>query len=105
MSAVLDSIIEKAKSGYKHIVLPEGEEERTLKAASELNERKIGKKVKVLCEGFDPVAETCFGRSEADAPEIDGKVYFSAKKRPAEGEFVTVKVTEAIDYDLFGEMC
>jgi len=43
MSAVLDSIIEKAKSGYKHIVLPEGEEERTLKAASELNERKIAK--------------------------------------------------------------
>ena len=43
MSAVLDSIIEKAKSGYKHIVLPEGEEERTLAAASELNERKIAK--------------------------------------------------------------
>ena len=68
-----------------------------------LNARKIGKTVTVLCEGFDPVAETCFGRSEADAPEIDGKVYFSAKKRPAEGEFVSVRITEAIDYDLFGE--
>ncbi len=76
-----------------------------LEIHEKLNERKIGQTVKVLCEGFDPVAETCFGRSEADAPEIDGKVYFSAKKRPAEGEFVTVKVTEAIDYDLFGEMC
>jgi ribosomal protein S12 methylthiotransferase len=70
----------------------------------ELNAAKIGKTVTVLCEGFDPVAETCFGRSEADAPEIDGKIYFSAKKRPAEGEFVTVKVTDAIDYDLFGEV-
>ena len=70
----------------------------------ELNEKKIGKTVTVLCEGFDPVAETCFGRSEADAPEIDGKVYFSAKKRPAEGEFVKVTITEAIDYDLFGEV-
>ena len=76
-----------------------------LEIHEKLNEAKIGKTVTVLCEGFDPVAETCFGRSEADAPEIDGKVYFTAKKRPAEGEFVTVKVTEAIDYDLFGELC
>ena len=67
-----------------------------------LNQKKLGKTVKVLCEGFDPVAETYFGRSEADAPEIDGKVYFSSKKKLREGQFVTVKITEAIDYDLFG---
>jgi ribosomal protein S12 methylthiotransferase len=70
----------------------------------ELNQKKIGKTVKVLCEGFDPVAETFFGRSEADAPEIDGKVYFSSKTKPKEGQFVNVKITDAIDYDLFGEM-
>ena len=70
----------------------------------ELNQKKIGNTVKVLCEGFDPVAETFFGRSEADAPEIDGKVYFSSKRKPKEGEFVNVKITDAIDYDLFGEM-
>ena len=70
----------------------------------ELNQKKIGSTVKVLCEGFDPVAETFFGRSEADAPEIDGKVYFSSKRKPKEGEFVKVKITDAIDYDLFGEM-
>ena len=70
----------------------------------ELNQNKIGKTVKVLCEGFDPVAETFFGRSEADAPEIDGKVYFSSKAKPKEGQFVNVKITDAIDYDLFGEM-
>ena len=70
----------------------------------ELNREKIGKTVRVLCEGFDPVAETHFGRSEADAPEIDGKVYFSSKKKIAEGTFVQVKITDAIDYDLFGEI-
>ena len=70
----------------------------------ELNRDKIGKTVTVLCEGFDPVAETYFGRSEADAPEIDGKVYFASKKKPKEGEFVTIKITDAIDYDLYGEM-
>lgn len=70
----------------------------------ENNQKKIGKTVKVLCEGFDPVAETFFGRSEADAPEIDGKVYFSSNKKPKEGQFVNVKITDAIDYDLYGEM-
>ncbi|MBQ7779880.1 MAG: 30S ribosomal protein S12 methylthiotransferase RimO [Clostridia bacterium] len=70
----------------------------------ENNQKKIGKTVKVLCEGFDPVAETFFGRSEADAPEIDGKVYFSSCKKPKEGQFVNVKITDAIDYDLYGEM-
>lgn len=69
----------------------------------ELNGQKIGKTVKVLCEGFDPVAETYYGRSEADAPEIDGKVYFSSSKKLAEGQFLTVKITDAVDYDLFGE--
>ena len=67
------------------------------------NEKQIGKTITVLCEGFDPVAEAYYGRSEADAPDIDGKVYFSAKKRIPEGEFVRVTITEALDYDLVGE--
>ncbi len=67
------------------------------------NASMVGKTVTVLCEGFDPVAETFFGRSEADAPDIDGKVYFAAHTRVEEGAFVRVRVTEALDYDLFGE--
>ena len=70
----------------------------------ELNEKKIGKSITVLCEGFDPVAETYYGRSGADAPDIDGKVYFSSKNKLREGQLVTVKITEAIDYDLFGQV-
>ena len=72
--------------------------------SEKLNRRKVGQTVRVLCEGWDPVAERNFGRSAADAPEIDGKVYFTAKKRPAEGEFVDVKIEEAMDYDLLGRM-
>ncbi len=68
------------------------------------NEAMIGKTVTVLCEEYDPVSETYFGRSYADAPEIDGKIYFRAPKGSiADGEFVKVKITEAIDYDLVGE--
>lgn len=63
----------------------------------------IGKTIEVFCEGFDPVAETHYGRSRADAPEIDGKVYFYSDRRIPEGEILPVTVTEAMDFDLMGE--
>lgn len=64
---------------------------------------KIGETVEVLCEGYDPVAGVQFGRSRADAPDVDGKVYFSSAKKLPEGVFVQVHITKALDYDLFGE--
>ena len=66
------------------------------------NETKIGKTITVLCEDFDPVSETHFGRSSEDAPEIDGKIYFRSKRRIAPGSFVNVKIREVLDYDLLG---
>ncbi|MBE6691362.1 MAG: 30S ribosomal protein S12 methylthiotransferase RimO [Ruminococcaceae bacterium] len=66
------------------------------------NEEKIGKTVRVLVEDFDPVSEAHFGRSAADAPEIDGKVYFKAERRVAPGSMLDVKVREVLDYDLYG---
>lgn len=36
-------------------------------------------------------------------PEIDGKVYFRSARKVADGEFVNVKITEVIDYDLLGD--
>ncbi len=70
----------------------------------ELNSAAVGKIIDVMCEDFDPVSEAFYGRGEANAPEIDGKVYFSAPKGSVQpGEFVKVRVTEAIDYDLVGE--
>jgi ribosomal protein S12 methylthiotransferase len=66
------------------------------------NERMVGKTITVLCEDYDPVARVHFGRSAADAPEIDGKVYFRAETRIAPGSFVKVKVREVLDYDLMG---
>ena len=75
-----------------------------LPIAEEKNAAKIGKRLTVLCEGFDPVAETYFGRSAADAPDVDGKIYFSANRQLTVGEFYTVKIEEAVDYDLVGRV-
>ena len=58
----------------------------------------------VLCEGFDPVAETYVGRTYENAPDIDGKVFFFSNRKHAVGEFVTVEVVDVIDdYDLSGK--
>jgi len=66
------------------------------------NEAMVGKVITVLCEGYDTVAETHYGRSAADAPEIDGKVYFRSSKRIEAGTFVKVEVRSVLDYDLMG---
>ena len=69
----------------------------------ELNREKLGSTVEVLCEGYDPVAGVHYGRSAADSPEIDGKVYFKAPARVEPGTFVGVRVREVVDYDLYGD--
>ena len=70
-----------------------------------LNKKKIGATIRVLCEDYDKVSDAYFGRSYAEVPEIDGKIYFTSKsrKRIKSGEFVDVTIKEIIDYDLLGE--
>ncbi|MBE6594618.1 MAG: 30S ribosomal protein S12 methylthiotransferase RimO [Ruminococcaceae bacterium] len=69
---------------------------------AESNEKKLGTVQRVLVEDFDPVSEAHFGRSAADAPDIDGKVYFKADRRIAPGSMVDVKIRDVVDYDLYG---
>ena len=44
------------------------------------------------------------GRSENDAPEVDGVVYVNSDKPLKTGEFVKVKITDTLEYDLVGEV-
>ena len=74
-----------------------------LEVSEKKMQEKIGDVIEVLCEGYDPVAGVQYGRSRADAPDVDGKVYFTSAKKLPEGVFVNVKITKALDYDLFGE--
>lgn len=67
------------------------------------NSSRVGKTLKVLCEDWDGAAESYYGRSAADAPDIDGKVYFTGRKGIKPGQFVNVKITQSLDYDLVGE--
>ena len=75
-----------------------------LEVSASRNRKLIGRKMRVLCENFDIPAEVYVGRSEADAPDVDGKVFFVSDKKIRDGQFVTVRINEAEDYDLIGEI-
>lgn len=66
------------------------------------NESMIGSTLEVVTEGFDRYAECWYGRSAMDAPEIDGKVFFTSDRKLAVGEYVNVTVDDVMDYDLIG---
>lgn len=70
----------------------------------ERGQRFVGQTLTALVEGFDRYAECWFGRSAMDAPDIDGKVFFSVEEKPVMGNFVQVEIDDCIDCDLFGRM-
>ena len=71
--------------------------------AAEENEKKIGKTAEVLVEGFDDYIKCYFGRSQWDAPEIDGKVFFTSNEPLAIGDYQKVLINDCLEYDLLGE--
>ena len=66
------------------------------------NESCIGKTMQVLCEGYDPDEESYYGRTFADSPDIDGKIWFTAEKHIKTGDFADVRVVDAYDGELVG---
>ncbi len=97
-----DQVDEQIKQERYDIIMRE-----QLHITEKKNEKLVGKTIKVLCEAFDPAAEIYFGRGEADAPDIDAKIYFRpelGKRRINPGEFVNVKIDDVIDYDLIGDI-
>lgn len=69
-----------------------------------LNQQKLDTDVEVVVEGFDRYAECCFGRSAADAPEIDGKIFFTTTRKLTAGDYVTVHIDDILDCDLLGSV-
>ncbi|MBP3626548.1 MAG: 30S ribosomal protein S12 methylthiotransferase RimO [Clostridia bacterium] len=78
--------------------------ELQLTIAAEKNDEKIGSVTEVLIEGWDDYIKCYFGRTPADAPEVDGKIFFMADRQLKIGDFVKVQINDCIDYDLLGEL-
>ncbi len=67
------------------------------------NDSVLGSTREVLCEGFDPQAQMFYGRSYAESPDIDGRIWFTAEEEVPAGTFVPVRLTGTMDGELTGE--
>lgn len=94
-----DQIDEEIKQKRADIIM-----EEQMLISDELNQNYIGKTIEVVTEGFDRYAECYFGRSAMDAPEIDGKIFFTSPCPRALGEYVNVLIDDVMDYDLIGSV-
>lgn len=66
-------------------------------------ESMIGKRLTVIVEGYDRLAECCYGRSQGEAPDIDGKIFFDTDgKKFTMGDFTEVEITDSMGCDLVG---
>jgi len=71
--------------------------------SAELNEEKVGKTFKVLVDRKE--SGSFIGRTEFDSPEVDNEVIIDAENKYARiGDFATVKIYDAAEFDLFGEL-
>jgi len=73
--------------------------------SKKIHRRFTGQILKVLIDEKQKGEQGVYlGRSEHDAPEVDGIVYVHSKKDLAPGDFVNVKITDTYEYDLVGEV-
>lgn len=94
-----DQLDEEEKARRADVIM-----ETQMIISDRLNAERLGRDIEVVVEGWDRWAECYYGRSYAEAPEIDGKIFFSSEKPRAVGEYVIVHIDETMDYDLLGRV-
>lgn len=68
----------------------------------EYNQSLLGKSFEVLVDGYDDQMQQYYGRTYADSPEIDGRVWIASEEALSEGTFVNVYLDTVVDGDLSG---
>ena len=68
----------------------------------EANRKFLGKKLEVLIDLKE--GSSYLGRTQYDAPDVDGQVYISSNKALKTGDFVKAVITDTLEYDLVGEV-
>lgn len=94
-----DHLDEEVKAERRDAIL-----ELQQQISTELMYQRVGKTMEVLIEEVVPGESIYVGRSMYDAPDIDGVVYVHTERNLRIGQFVNVKITDAMEYDLIGEM-
>lgn len=93
----IDDVPDEVKQERANIVMGIQEE-----ISNEINQEKIGKAFKTLIDRKE--SGNYYGRTEHDSPEVDNEVIIDAKKHHLRiGDFVNIKITDATEFDLYGE--
>ncbi|MFZ5801296.1 MAG: radical SAM protein, partial [Candidatus Omnitrophota bacterium] len=72
--------------------------------AESVNRRFLRKVLKVLIDEREEMKENIYlGRTEFDAPEVDGVVHVHSRRKLSAGDLVSVKITDTLEYDLVGD--
>jgi ribosomal protein S12 methylthiotransferase len=95
-----DQIDEDVRAHRADIIM-----EQQMEISAQYNAQQLDTVKTAVVEGFDKWAECWFGRTAADAPDIDGKVFFTSGRPLKIGEYVQLRITDTLDYDLLGEVC
>ena len=64
----------------------------------------IGKRLRVIVDGYLPEDGVYVARSYRDAPDIDGLVFVESGRELVTGDMINVRITGAKEYDLEGEI-
>lgn len=68
------------------------------------NDSRVDTEVRVLCEGYEDEIGLWFGRSFAEAPDVDGVIWFSGEGHIEAGEFYDVLLRGELEGDMAGEI-
>ena len=98
-AALLDGEVDEQTKQDRYDILMQTQ----LTVNEDIIEKRVGETLTVLCDGFDTIADIYYGRTYADAPDVDGRVYFKSSFKVNRGDFVKVEIHEALDYDLVGQ--
>lgn len=94
-----DPVAEEVKETWRDEIM-----ELQQEIAFEQAQNKIGKRLTVLIEGKLVEENAYIGRSYMDAPNVDGYVFVNTEEELLSGDFVQVRITGAVEYDLIGEI-
>lgn len=98
-AAFPDQLDDEVKAHRADVIM-----EQQMQISYDYNQRQIDTVKTAVVEGFDKWAECYFGRTAADAPDIDGKVFFTSERPLQIGDYVQIRIIDMLDYDLLGEV-
>lgn len=72
------------------------------KISADINKKFLGSRLDILIDEKQG-SSAYLGRTQYDAPEVDGQVYVNSRKKLKPGDFIKVKINDTLEYDLTGE--